>query len=201
VAIYEMGPASSESDSSGSNSAGISHKATSSTSRLIASDAPHFQGLSTTGTEAPAGYQSSAIKREAMPGNPSKKLVIKRLKMDPVGTGVDETISTVFDAKLQPTMSSDYIPKLREYWEAVLANPKVLGLWEVLLIAVYRSPDVPVAREVYQAFLHRFPLYHGYWKKWASYEMKYVVDGGSNKVIVFPFFFNMAHLKYISLIS
>jgi len=71
-----MGPASSETDSSGSNSAGISHEATSSTYRLIASDVSHFQGLPTTLTEAPAGYQSLAIKRESLPVNPSKKLVI-----------------------------------------------------------------------------------------------------------------------------
>jgi len=35
--------------------------------------------------------------------------------MNPVDTGVDESIATVFDAKLKPTMSSDYIQKLREY--------------------------------------------------------------------------------------
>jgi len=104
--MYEMGPASSTTSSYGSNSTGISEKAAPSTSRMIASEPSHFQGLPMTLTGAAADFQSFFGHRTRILARLSpKKLVIKRLKMTAVGTALDESIATVFDAKLQPTMS------------------------------------------------------------------------------------------------
>lgn len=173
MVLYELGPASHATATSCSDSAGISDTKRSDANQPNASGASNCQGFLAPLTDAVVGSQSSSMKRESLPIDRSIEPAKKHFKLDAVSIKMKDGIETVFDPPLEPTMSSDYIPNLRELWEAILNKPKDLDSWEALLVAVFRAPDVHIAREVYPTFLHRFPLYFGYWKKWASYEMKF----------------------------
>jgi len=100
----------------------------------------------------------------------------------------EEVMWTALDV-INPTCMSSEDPDLEElkrFWLPVIEEPNNFSFWENLLQYVDQRDDVEEAREVYFAFLQRYPFHQYYWLKFATYEL---MRDKENCDVVGTFFF------------
>lgn len=62
---------------------------------------------------------------------------------------------------------------IQSMWSSLQKNPSNFNRWAYLLRLVVNENNLYTIRKVYTAFLKKFPMCYGYWKKYAEVERKY----------------------------
>ncbi|KAH7709950.1 PRPF39 protein [Aphelenchoides avenae] len=69
--------------------------------------------------------------------------------------------------------SSDSPNVLKEAWRVVKKDPEDFDAWTRLITLSETQDDERAIREVYEAFLRRYPYCYGYWRKFAEMERRH----------------------------
>ncbi|KAH7720376.1 pre-mRNA-processing factor 39 [Aphelenchoides avenae] len=104
--------------------------------------------------------------------------------------------------------SSDSPNVLKEAWRVVKKDPEDFDAWTRLITLSETQDDERAIREVYEAFLRRYPYCYGYWRKFAEMERRHhhydkCLDVYQRGVDAIPMSVDlwMSYIEYIKVIS